>query len=91
MTIIDLSELKNMSLEEILYRVARQRKPLTIRLSAEETVTLQPGIESEDAYWQQLATLGLISHQRIAPSNETIYQPIHSSESVSDTILRERR
>ena len=33
MTTIDLSELKNISLEEILYRVARQREPLTIRLS----------------------------------------------------------
>ena len=91
MTTIDLSELQNMSLEEILYRVARQRKPLTIRLSTKETVTLQPGHKSEDVYWQQLLALGLISEQRSTTTRETLYQPIHSSESVSDTILRERR
>ncbi|MFO7682620.1 MAG: hypothetical protein R6X34_21495 [Chloroflexota bacterium] len=95
MTTIDLSELKNMSLEEILNRVARQQRPLTIRLSETETVTLQPGLKSEDVYWQQLLASGLILKQTAATPHETAYeisyQPVISSESVSDTILRERR
>ncbi|MCZ7667129.1 MAG: hypothetical protein M5U34_07865 [Chloroflexi bacterium] len=91
MTTIDLSELKNISLEEVLYRVARQREPLTIRLSTKETVTLKPGLESEDAYWQQLVSLGLISEQHTPTTNELTYEPIYSSDSVSEIILRERR
>lgn len=91
MATISLNELKNISLEELLTRVAREQKSLTIRLSETETITLQPGHETEDAYWQQLMDLGLVN-EKVSPTLSGItYQPIITSESISETILRERR
>jgi hypothetical protein len=87
-----LDDLRNMSLEEFLQHVLETGDAITVRVSENQEVQVQPLPQSEQVYWQRLQAEGLVLQKKSPPPQADSFEPIAvQGEPLSQTIIRERR